>query len=301
MTHAQAHITEKNNEVARATTAMQTFDARIHNLRIEHQNIQQSGEAERAAIGVDMQHARDALTQTGTALNTFTRLRANRGEAERRLAEARARWEAEGKALNPFAAEQESLGKRLATEREKHETLRKSALSLGEQEDTLAFWEAGFGAKGLPVLILRTVIHELEAHANRFLSRLLGGRIYAQVEMAGDDINVRIFEQTDIVRERRYEQLSGGQRRCVELAFSPFALSEMIFSRCGVKIPLLVIDELSSHLGQEEKPLVCDILRSLNRGTVMVIDHDVLMQGEFDKVLEVGRDDSGRTTLGVSV
>lgn len=141
-------------------------------------------------------------------------------------------------------------------------------------------------------------IFELEQYANRFLSQILGGRIVVQLAIAGDDLAIRFFEQKrgELI-ERRYEQLSGGQRRCVELAFSPFAFSEMVFNRCGVRVPLLVIDELTTHLGQEEKPLVCEVLRSLDRDTVLVIDHDAAVQGEFDVALELRTTDGGQPSL----
>ena len=127
-----------------------------------------------------------------------------------------------------------------------------------------------------------------------FMGQLLAGKVYCQLTMEGDNLRVDFYETKDgVVRERRYEQLSGGQRRCVELAFSPFALSEMVFARCGVRVPLLVIDELTTHMGAEEKPIVCEILRMLDRDTILVIDHDTAVQGEFDVVYEVTNNGKG--------
>jgi len=152
--------------------------------------------------------------------------------------------------------------------------------------------------KGIPVLVLRTALHELETHANRFLADILRGSVYCELVMSGEDLQVRFFEQREgAVHERRYEQLSGGQRRCVELAFAPFALSEMVFARCGVRVPLLIVDELTTHLGAEEKPLVCEVLRKLDRGTVLVIDHDDAVRGEFDVVHELRRADDGSSQI----
>jgi DNA repair exonuclease SbcCD ATPase subunit len=94
------------------------------------------------------------------------------------------------------------------------------------------------------------------------------------------------------VLDRVYEQLSGGQRRCVELAFSPLALSDTVFARLGVRVPLLVIDELTTHLGEGEKRRACELLASLGR-KVFVIDHDPSVQGHFDHVLQLERDTDG--------
>jgi DNA repair exonuclease SbcCD ATPase subunit len=283
-THAEKHLSEKRHEATRLQSGMRTFDARITNLK--------------HALDQQLTQLRTELDQINTALNTFARLRANRADSGQRVTDYRARLTALGAAVNPFAEEQARLAAKVAAQQTRCEALRKSSFELAEQEEGLDFWETGFSAKGIPVLVLRTVIHELEVHANRFLSQLLQGKLYCQISLVGEDLQVELFEQTALgIQPRRYEQLSGGQRRCVELAFSPFALSEMIFARCGVRVPFLVVDELTTHLGAEEKPIVCEILRALDRNTVLVIDHDVSVQAEFDTVLEVGRDEDGSTTI----
>jgi DNA repair exonuclease SbcCD ATPase subunit len=155
----------------------------------------------------------------------------------------------------------------------------------------LQFWEKGFGAKGLPVLVLRAALHELETYANGFMAQLTRGRIFTKLLMKGDELKIHFYAvdpMSQKVHERRYEQLSGGERRCVELAFNPFALGEMVFNRCGVRVNTLIVDELTTHLGQDEKPLVCDILRDLDRRSVVVIDHDLSVQSEFDQVCDLG-------------
>ena len=124
---------------------------------------------------------------------------------------------------------------------------------------------------------------------------MLAGTVYCQLSMTGDDLKILYFETCPdgVTRERSYEQLSGGQRRCVELAFAPFALSDMIFARVGVRVSLLLIDELTTHMGADEKLRVCALIERLDRRTVLVADHDVSVQGHFDTKLALSRTDGG--------
>lgn len=287
-TQGEKLVAEKQHEVERLERSIRTFDTRMQNLANDMQNMRRGSTTKREQIEAEIEQSREALQRIGEALSTFARLRANREDAEQRLAQARKTWQDQDAASNPFQQKAEEHQQHIQEREKKTEELREQIASLNDQIAVLAFWEEGFSPKGLPVLVLRTAIHELETFANRFMASLLHGRVYCQLALDGDSLDIRWFEQKDgEVHERRYEQLSGGQRRCAELAFTPFALSEMVFSRCGVRIPLLVIDELTTHLGQEEKPLVCEILRSLDRETVLVIDHDVAVQGEFDVVYDV--------------
>jgi hypothetical protein len=57
-----------------------------------------------------------------------------------------------------------------------------------------------------------------------FLSILLQGKINCTLSMEGDDLQIDFHEFDQVsgkLRSRSFTQLSGGQRRCAELAFSP--------------------------------------------------------------------------------
>lgn len=160
------------------------------------------------------------------------------------------------------------------------------------KEAVSAFWERGFGSKGVPSMMLDQRLSELEVRANQVLADLTGNKLILTLRIVRDGLELKVVE-IDGSRQsapRRYEMLSGGQRRCVELAFSPFALSEMLFLSVGVRIPLLVVDELTTHLGAAEKQRACDMLRRQGRDAVIVIDHDDSVRGEFDSVLQMTRD-----------
>jgi len=291
---AEKHVVEKHKEAERLQRALRTFDAKLGNVAAKIDAVAKSGSSQREAVETQLADARAALSQVATALNQFVRLKTNKVNAEQRLAEARAAWERDAATQNPWLEKQAGLTQKLADLDQSIHEKDTAVQELADQSKALAFWAEGFSAKGLPVLVLRTALHELETYANRFMGQLLAGKVFCQLAMEGDDLKVLFSENIDgAVHERRYEQLSGGQRRCAELAFSPFALSEMVFNRCGVRVPLLVIDELTTHMGANEKPLVCEILRTLDRDTILVIDHDAAVQGQFDVVYEMSRSGGG--------
>jgi DNA repair exonuclease SbcCD ATPase subunit len=220
----------------------------------------------------------------------LTVIKTNRVNAEKRLHEARAEYTRREREVNPFGAKQAECEAKIATLTSKQAADRVEMDSYDEKRNDFSFWERGFGAKGLPVLVLRAALHELETYANTFMSQLLQGRIFTKLLMKGEELKIHFYAVDPVsgkVHERRYEQLSGGERRCVELSFNPFALGEMVINRCGVRVNTLIVDELTTHLGQDEKPIVCDILRDLDRKSVVVIDHDLSVQGEFDQVWDL--------------
>lgn len=288
-------IGEREAEIKGLERQLTTFGTKLNNLHAQMGAQQQGGEAQREQLQVSLGEAKDALEKIGEALATFARIRANRERAVESLEAARHTYTEQETEKNPWSAKQAEVEKRIAEHREQIAKLEQEETVLAEQVGALEFWERGFGAKGLPVLVLRTALYELETYANRFLAMMLRGRIYVQLVMTDEDLGVRLFEQCidGEVRERRYEALSGGQRRCVELAFSPFAISEMVFARCGVRVPFLVVDELTTHLGEDEKPMAVEILRQLERSAVLVIDHDVGVQGEFDAAYRMEQSTEG--------
>jgi ABC-type dipeptide/oligopeptide/nickel transport system ATPase subunit len=296
--NAEKYVAEKGHEIERISRGIGSLTTRMDNIKAQMDTLQKGGTSQREAIENQLSECRKQLDSIGQVVSAFARLRHNRERSQDHYNQANRAWEEHAKAVNPWVARQQALQGKIEALQGKIEDLTTKASGLETQAAALEFWQQAFGPKGLPVLVLRTLIADLEAHANRFMSQLLGGRVFCRLEMAGDDLLIRFFEQKyGEVFERRYEQLSGGQRRCVELAFCPFALSEMVFARCGVRVPFIIIDELTTHLGQDEKPMVCEMLRALPRDTIVVIDHDMAVQSEFDVVYEVTADPQWNTSV----
>jgi len=264
-----------------------SFDLEISTLQTKLGELTSHGTAEQAAVQDALKDTREKLSQCERGLNAIAQVKANK---ERTIAQWHAitsQAEKMSKAENPFAQKAKEATAQLLASRQILKEAQGKKVSREAEGAALRFWEKGFGPKGLPVLVLRTALHELEMYANRFLSKLMGGRVHTRLEMVEDDLRIDFFEQSGsgAPKERTLHMLSGGMRRCAQLAFVPFALSELVFSRTGVRVPLLLVDELTTHLDPATKPLVCAVLKELGRESVLVIDHDQGVAGEFDSVL----------------
>ncbi|EGC34773.1 hypothetical protein DICPUDRAFT_15107, partial [Dictyostelium purpureum] len=160
----------------------------------------------------------------------------------------------------------------------------------------LEFWEDGFNSNGLPMLALQSVVKEVESYANEYLSKLSKGQLFTSLSIQDDELSIDIFEldpETKLAKPRSFNQLSGGQRRCLELSYSPFALSEVIYNHSGSRVTFMAIDELTNHLDSSVKPIICDLMRNLQeKDSIFVIDHDVSVQSEFDHVFNLTKENN---------
>jgi DNA repair exonuclease SbcCD ATPase subunit len=288
----EQHIDGLEARMRSHTVEAQSFQSRLVNVATELDALNSGHAAEAETLRKSIEDSRESLRTVGDALSQFTRVRANMQAAQDQLDKVRNDMAARNRSANPFVVKMAENAEQIEALEKQLTELDDDTAGLDFQVDNLEFWERGFSAKGIPVLVLRTVLYELETHANRFLSQLTDD-LHCRLFMEGEDLQIKYYETTGTeVRERTYEKLSGGQRRCVELAFAPFALSELIFNRCGVRVDNLIVDELTTHLGQEEKQRACELLQSLDR-KVLVIDHDAAVQGHFDKIVDLKRTSKG--------
>lgn len=284
------HLADVEAKIRAKQVDVRTFGVRMSNAAMQLEGLSGVDSSERERIQQELDAARAKMTQTAKALLHFERLSMNKDAAEQHRAAKLLEHDALATQTDPWRAKAQEVTEQARTKRMEIEELDTTLRTLHEDTTALHFWADGFGQKGLPVVVLRTVLGDLEQVANDFLAQLVEGRIWAELTLVDDALDV-LFHKYDPVtqawRERRIDQLSTGERRCAELAFSPFGLSEMLFRRLRCKVPFLVIDELTTHLGQEEKALACEVLRKLDRETVLVIDHDQSVQSEFDVIYDV--------------
>lgn len=294
LVRAEDHIAPLEQTVRGKNVELSNLEARRINVAEQLDRLNSEGSSATEHIQASISESKAALEKCATALNQFVRVRANLETAEVQLNDARQRYREQSALKNPHAKAAEETQKRLEEINAQLSDIAAERKKQTAEAARVNFWVGGFGPKGIPVLVLRTAIYDLEAAANRYLAALLDGKVYCQLSMEGDDLKIDYRErQADgQVVERSYEQLSGGQRRCVELAFSPLALSDTVFARLGVRVPLLVIDELTTHLGEAEKRRACELLAGLGR-RVFVIDHDPSVQGHFDHVWQLERNADG--------
>lgn len=171
--------------------------------------------------------------------------------------------------------------------------------------ELLAILERVYGPDGIPALILENAaIPQIETEAARLLT-LLGGPV-SRVELRTDrekrDGGVR-DDVLDIVcvtetGDCDYRDLSGGEKFRVDVALR-LALAQLLASRRGTEVRLLVVDE-PDGLDASGKQALIEILRDLEKrglDRVYLISHDSDLRDAFGQVLEVVKDADGRSRV----
>ena len=148
--------------------------------------------------------------------------------------------------------EQARLAKRLADERvggarqilaALEEIARQREAGASELEElrrSLSVFEdlrEAFGKRGVPTMIIETVVPELELEANRLLSEMSGGRMRLRMETqretkTGDARDTLELKISDELGTRAYEMYSGGEAFRINFAVR-IALSKLLARRAG--------------------------------------------------------------------
>lgn len=266
---------------------IETLDNRIRQLQTELGQLK-SDPVRIQMIDSQIRDLEPRLTEATQALATLDRIRDKRqtvaAEWNRILADIETKRAEE----NPFRAKAAEHAQELAGLEDQIGTEEQEISGLKARQALLEYWDQGFGRKGIPSMVMYSIAHDLEIRANYYLARLTDSTISVEVQPEDGGLDLVFWEREgDELWERSFKQLSGGQRRCVQISFSPFAISDLIFNRLGVRIPISMIDELTTHMDAPTKSRVCDILSKLGRETVLVADHDIEVQGVFDNVIDL--------------
>jgi exonuclease SbcC len=104
-----------------------------------------------------------------------------------------------------------------------------------------------FGRRGVPAMIIETVVPELERSANELLARMTDGRMHVRVETQREIKTGELREALDIIisdelGSRSYELYSGGEAFRINFAIR-IALSRLLARRAGAQLRSLFIDE----------------------------------------------------------
>lgn len=187
------------------------------------------------------------------------------------------------------AAEYETLSKQIAVLdaqtiqlNEKLAHLEKSQLALSESERTIsdyAFLSEAFGKKGIQAVIIENAIPEIEADANRILSRLSDNRMHVglvtqQTNKSGNVVETLEIFIADEIGTRSYELYSGGEAFKVNFAIR-VALSRLLARRAGAKLETLIIDEGFGSQDDTSRERLVKAIRSIQDdfARILVITH----------------------------
>jgi DNA repair exonuclease SbcCD ATPase subunit len=199
-------------------------------------------------------------------------------------------------ASNPHADELKKAKTKLKGYIEERDKLVGEIEDLEEQLKYIEFWVRGFGVQGLPSFILDTVMPYLTERTNHYLGILADGDItmtfstQTSLKSAKEEIRDRIGILWTIEGQEDVTP-SGGQRKKMELA-TDLALMDLVATREGGHIDILMLDEVLDGLDQQGKARVMMLLKQLRaeRGAVFVISHEAELAEAFEHVIHVKKE-----------
>jgi len=160
-----------------------------------------------------------------------------------------------------------------------------------------------FGKNGIQAMLIETAIPEIEAEANKLLSRMTDNRMHVKVELQKPKKTGGIRETLDIVISdeldtRPYEMFSGGEAFRIDFAIR-IALSKLLARRAGAPLPILIIDEgfgTQDNTGIEKiKEAITSIQDDFQK--ILVITHIADFKDAFPVRIEVVKTPEGSNII----
>ncbi len=203
------------------------------------------------------------------------------------LPELTSRLEEQTPALNEKRLHKDECGRRLAVLQAEQNRLSEALAELAgekanlesirQQIDDYTFLAEAFGKKGIQAVIIENSIPEIEAEANRILSRLTENKMHIALvtqhkTKSGSTVETLDLLIGDDVGTRSYELFSGGEAFKVNFAVR-VALARLLARRAGAKLETLIIDE---GFGSQDEASRERLVRAINS-----------IQGEFARILVI--------------
>jgi len=147
------------------------------------------------------------------------------------------------------------------------------------------------GCKAIPVMIIHTVLDDLQKESNNFLNDL---KPSLEIKFT-PELNL-IYKHYGKIRD--FTQLSQGQKFSIALALK-LGLSSIDQKRAGVNIKLLQLDEADKPLDEAGVEAYANAIKKLQaKMKILVITHSKYLKDKFKNVITVEGDESnGATTI----
>jgi exonuclease SbcC len=158
-----------------------------------------------------------------------------------------------------------------------------------------------FGKKGIQAMLIETALPEIEAEANRLLSRMTDGRMSLtfetqQATKKGDISETLDIKIADELGTRDYEMFSGGEAFRIDFSVR-IALSRLLARRAGAPLPTLIIDE---GFGTQDADGIEKLKEAINSvqddfQKILVITHIDELKDSFPTRIDVVKKAEGST------
>ena len=163
-----------------------------------------------------------------------------------------------------------------------------------KQESIYSDLAQAFGPKGIPLMIIDSVIEELQILINENIHSLSGLPISVELRtqresVQGDMIDTFQIMITDGQHTRGYFNYSGGEKMIIDLSIR-LGLSELLARRNNFKVETLIIDEGLGSLDDENQRNLINTLKKLESkfSNILVVTH-TQAKDYFTNILELSK------------
>lgn len=205
---------------------------------------------------------------------------------------------AEAEARRALGAAQQRLAACMALEQQKAARLKRRD-ELAHRKGLYEELRTAFGVQGIPAMIIEAAIPEIEAEANRLLSRMTNGRMHVRLETQRETLAGELRETLDIrimdeLGERPYENYSGGEKFRVNFALR-IALSRLLARRAGAQLQTLIIDEGFGTQDAQGRERLVETIHAIQDefACLLVITHIEELQDTFPTRIHVTKTPDG--------
>ncbi len=170
---------------------------------------------------------------------------------------------------------------------------------LAEQKGLYEELRGAFGKRGVPAMIIETVVPEIEVAANELLHRMTDGRMRVRVDTrkalkTGDLREALDISISDELGTRSYELYSGGEAFRINFAIR-IALSRLLARRAGAQLRALFIDEGFGTQDSQGRERLVAAINSIQDDfdRILVITHIDELKQAFPVRIEVTKTAEG--------
>lgn len=238
------------------------------------------------------QERREALLEEAERLSETLK---GADAVEEELQQVRAR---EAEARQNLGAAQQRLAACQALEQQRDEKVERRD-ELAQAEGIYDELRTAFGVEGVPAMIIEAAVPEIEAEANRLLSRMTNGRMHVRFDTqretkAGEVREALEIKIADELGTRPYENYSGGEQFRVNFAIR-IALSKLLARRAGAQLQTLVIDEGFGTQDAQGRQRLVEAIHAIQDdfARVLVVTHIEALKDAFPVRIEVSKTAQG--------
>lgn len=149
-------------------------------------------------------------------------------------------------------------------------------------ERTIMLNELKEGFKEVKSYTFNSVLNELSHKSNTYLQELF--EVPIKLRFTNENMKIGLDIEVDN-QSRSFGLFSGGQQRRIGLAVD-LALSDIVNSRTGHGIDLIILDEYFKDLSESSMQKCLSLLERLNRTTVL-IEHNSLFKSIVNRTFEI--------------